>query len=92
METKRCAKCGKVLPISEFAPHHKSRDGYRKECKVCTCQQEHRNSNISEPLFKKKPLEGGNPELARFDPRTLINEIRHRGYRGKLSFVLEVVV
>ena len=33
--TKKCAKCGRELPLSEF---HKGngKDGYRSECKECT--------------------------------------------------------
>lgn len=32
------------------------------------------------------------PELARFSPRQLIEELRERGYRGKLTYSVEVVL
>ena len=33
---------------------------------------------------------GGNPELARFQPRELIEELKARGYSGKLTIIREI--
>ena len=35
MKTKRCTKCGKSLPVSEFHKHPSTRDGLQNHCKVC---------------------------------------------------------
>ena len=32
------------------------------------------------------------PELAKFSPRQLIEELRERGYRGKLTYTMEVML
>ena len=39
MRTKRCVRCGKVKPISEFYKHKKMADGYRNICKDCINKQ-----------------------------------------------------
>ena len=35
---------------------------------------------------------GGNPELAKFSNRDLLEEIKFRGYRGELLIVRKVVI
>jgi hypothetical protein len=38
---KKCSKCGKVKPLSEFNKDSKHRDGLRASCRVCRKKQEH---------------------------------------------------
>lgn len=35
LKTKKCDKCGKVLPISDFSHNKKAVDGLQKYCKSC---------------------------------------------------------
>ena len=32
---KRCTKCGKLKPLSEYGADKKSRDGKRQQCREC---------------------------------------------------------
>lgn len=35
VKTKRCSKCGRILPLSEFDMRKRAKDGLRSECKQC---------------------------------------------------------
>lgn len=70
--TKVCKCCGKDLPVTEFKHHRISKDGYANVCNACKA-----NSKV----------EGGNPKLIGITPRELIDELRIRGYHGKLVYV-----
>lgn len=36
--SKRCSKCGEMLPLHQFYSERKSKDGYRSACKRCLAQ------------------------------------------------------
>ena len=36
---KRCQRCAKTKPLSEYGHHAKTKDGYRKMCKVCVSER-----------------------------------------------------
>ena len=81
---KKCSKCGRELPVSEFWRNASTEDGLQTYCKEC--------GNIYAKNRKKTP-EGGNlkkiysnSELARFTPRELITELKARGYTGELKY------
>lgn len=79
---KRCGKCGRDLPESEFYRKEKSPDGLQSYCKTC--------QSLSSRGIKKNG--GGNPDLPNFTPRQLIEELRARGYKGKLIYTKEITV
>ena len=35
VKTKRCSKCGRILPLSEFYKDKRAKDGLKSECKEC---------------------------------------------------------
>ena len=35
VEVKRCTKCGRILPLTEFSKSSNSKDGYATHCKEC---------------------------------------------------------
>lgn len=74
METKVCKVCGQELPLSEFKKSPFATNGIAT-CKKCV--------NKKTKLFKKT-TGSTNSELAKFTPRELIEELKSRGYKGKL--------
>lgn len=81
VRTKKCSKCGRELPVSEFYVKKKgAADGLQAWCK--RCQKERVRTN-----YTNKPC---NPDLAQFTPRQLIEELRHRGYTGEIQYVQKI--
>ena len=72
MEKKVCPCCHRELPKDEFS------GGYCKECK----RKKQKEYNERKRMTRKV----GNPKLAEFTPRELIEELRFRGYRGELTY------
>lgn len=77
METKVCKVCGKELPLSEFRKSLLVPNGIAT-CKKCV------NEKIKKTKLFKETTGSTNSELAKFTPRELIEELKSRGYKGKL--------
>lgn len=90
--TKKCKVCGRVLPVSEFAKHWKSKDGYRSTCRSCDGVHEKHSACVSAGTVIKRTIEGGISSLKGINAKDLIEELRYRGYKGKLIYTREVVV
>lgn len=97
-KTKVCVKCGRELPIESFSPNMKNKDGYRNECKECAAAyQKERYQKMKEGLIAPKYQRSSkcskvfsNPELAKFTPRQLIEELKMRGYKGSLTYEMKI--
>lgn len=95
--TKKCNKCGRELPVSEFNKRTRAKDGLQSQCRECHAQAMkqyiiRRAEKENNPSLKRLKKCYTNPELAKFQPRELINELKARGYSGELTFVQRIVV
>lgn len=87
VKTKVCKKCGQELPLDQFYTSVNCKDGHLNVYKKC------KNSHNKLRNQIKKESQSGihkvfvNPDLAKFTPRQLIEELRGRGYTGELKYV-----
>jgi superfamily II helicase len=80
--TKKCSHCGEIKPIDEFYKNTSYKDGHLNVCKTCTSESQRASR-------KRKEGDKDNP-LASFTSRKLLEELRDRGYRGKLVYQQEI--
>ncbi len=90
---KKCKICGRELENEMFYANYKMKDGRDSCCKEC------RKKKNKEKYLAKKSLESttiqhndlikvySNPELAKFTPRQLMQELKARGF--KWEYMLE---
>lgn len=87
VKTKVCKKCGQELPLDQFYTSVNCKDGHLNVCKKCKNSHDKLRNQI------KKESQSGihkvfvNPDLAKFTPRQLIEELCGRGYTGELKYV-----
>lgn len=79
METKRCYKCGRTLPVTEFHKNRSTKDGLQNMCKDCIKERD--AERASKAAEKMKTL-----RLFQFTPREIMEELKRRGYYGIVSF------
>lgn len=82
-QEKKCSRCGRILPLSEFYKKTRVKDGHQTYCKKCQAEQNKQKSatkTISNSL------------LAGFTPRQLIEELRARGYKGTLTYTYKIEI
>ena len=99
METKKCSKCGRELPIENFNKNKKNPDGYQYHCKECAGEyarisyerRKARKKENERVEFEKKHKIYTNIELAKFSPRDLMLELKARGYEGELLYIERIV-
>lgn len=83
---RRCTKCGRVLPLSEFGHCGKSKDGYKHHCKECSnsyARDLYRNTHASTPKEAKsvaKPVKKEDPKAKEMTAQEMVEALRSLGY------------
>lgn len=72
-QTKTCSKCGRTLPIEDF--YKRSNGQIFTYCKECV--------KVINSARRITPPDSENP-LSAYTPRQLMQELKRRGYTGKL--------
>lgn len=83
IKTKKCTRCGRELPVTEFNKKNNALDGLQSWCKECQ----------REALRQKNKRESGgacSEELKMYTARQLMEELAKRGYRGELEYVKKI--
>lgn len=83
-ETKICRVCGAEKEVTEFRKLSAHIGGGKRYAGICKdCERKKRKPR---KISEFAPIKGiGNPELAKFTPRELIEELKSRGYKGTLT-------
>lgn len=83
IKTKKCKKCGRELPVTEFYKKSDTRDGLQTWCKECFKEADKQ---------RRKRESGGacSEELKMYTSRQLMEELAKRGYRGELEYVKKI--
>lgn len=99
--TKRCNRCGRMLPLDQFYKRTLSKDGRQAHCKECCKELQQLRHTAPPHMTKSKKQLAKNPafrdlqdrELIR-QVRVLVAELRARGfdYQGNLTYLQTIVI
>ena len=95
VKTKRCQKCGRELPVSDFNKRARSADGLQCYCRECIQKynkERYKTGVVTSQKTNKLNKIYFSEKLAGFTPRELIAELRARGYKGELTYVQKIKV
>lgn len=81
--TKVCKVCGKELPIDQFRPNPKCKDGHLDTCYECL------NNKIKETNKRKEEVDV-TKELHLYADEELVQELRERGWEVKCTKVISL--
>lgn len=90
---KKCSKCGGEFEKEMFYVNNKNNDGLDNYCKEC--RKAMNKLNLQKRIERSKDISDAqtllkvysSPELAKFTPRQLMQELKSRGY--KWEYMLE---
>lgn len=94
-QVKKCAKCGRELPVTMFNRCSKAADGLQSYCKECQSKRAKKKDSMATRVLNAPVAKGkvySNEKLAEFTPRELIEELRQRGFKGNLTYVMDITV
>lgn len=72
-KTKICYRCKRELPVTSFHKSNGNKDGLQYECKDC-------RRELDKIRRKTNSNRGSNPDLQKFTPRQLMEELKSRGF------------
>jgi acetyl-CoA carboxylase beta subunit len=79
---KKCKKCKRIMPISDFYKNSATADGHSNSCKECDKKIRSKNKTKGKNVLK----------IADFTDETLFAEIRKRGYAGEVTYTKSVSI
>ena len=90
--TNVCGHCGRELPVSEFNKRSASQDGLQFWCRDCQHNASGESYKRRRDVVSSLSHDDASNPLASFKPRELIEELRRRGYKGKLTYTHEIML
>ena len=75
---KKCAKCGRELPLDTFAPHNRAKDGHKNVCP--DCEKEAKASRKPRTRRPRAEAPAKTSPLAEIPDKALVKELRDRGW------------
>lgn len=93
IKTKKCNRCGRVLPVTEFYKKASSKDGLQDQCRECH-NESVRRSYQKKKNERKSILEQSTKtesELSEFTPRQLMEELKRRGFKWDSMYYTQYV-
>ena len=97
---KKCSRCGKILPVSEFRKHKDTPDGLQYYCKECqvtaTAEAKKKRDAKKKDAVKAKTIEKVqdvfndiavpfvDPAISNATDDQLVEELKRRGYTGSI--------
>lgn len=89
---KKCCKCGRELPLSEFHLNRTNKDGHSATCKDCVKAYD-KERNLKKRAATKKRETGRKAQqiplkadISNLSDSELFAELKKRGYTGELHF------
>lgn len=79
METKKCARCGRELPLDDYHRSKRAKDGRQSYCKEC-----------KKEIYLTGSISDDNNTLAAFTTEQLTAELKRRGCKGHVELVSKI--
>lgn len=79
METKKCARCGRELPLDSYHRSKGAKDGRQSYCKEC-----------KKAIYENTVINDLDNPLATFTTKQLAAELKRRGCKGHIELVSKI--